>query len=73
MVDNDETATKILDVMNKEKAGRVTFMPLNRLKSRNFNYPKANDAIPMISKLKFDRGYIMAFEEVSYLYRRHEA
>ena len=40
-------------------------MPLNRLKSHNVNYPKANDALPMVSKLKFDRAYIMAFEQVS--------
>lgn len=65
MVDNDETASKLLDVMTKEKLGRVTFMPLNRLKSVNANYPKANDALPMISKLKFDRAYVMAFEQVS--------
>ena len=50
--------------MNREKAGRVTFMPLNRLKSHKVNYPKADDALPMISKLKFDRKYIMAFEQV---------
>ncbi|EIW66746.1 hypothetical protein TREMEDRAFT_70024 [Tremella mesenterica DSM 1558] len=64
VVDNDDTASKILDVMNKEKSGRVTFMPLNRLKSVAVNYPKANDALPMIQKLKFDRAYIMAFEQV---------
>ena len=65
MVDNDNTATRLVEAMVKEKAGRVTFMPLNRLKSHTFNYPKANDALPMISKLKFDRAYVMAFEEVS--------
>ena len=65
VVDNDETASKLLDVMNKEKLGRVTFMPLNRLKSVNVQYPKANDALPMISKLKFDRAYVMAFEQVN--------
>ena len=55
----------LLEVMNREKAGRVTFMPLNRLKSHNVTYPKANDALPMISKLKFDRAYVMAFEQVN--------
>jgi structural maintenance of chromosome 3 (chondroitin sulfate proteoglycan 6) len=55
--------------MNKEKGGRVTFMPLNRLKSAQINYPKANDAIPMINKLKFDRAYVMAFEQVRALSR----
>jgi structural maintenance of chromosome 3 (chondroitin sulfate proteoglycan 6) len=64
VVDNDETVSSILAVMSKEKSGRVTFMPLNRLKSQNVQYPKADDALPMISKLKFDRTYIMAFEQV---------
>lgn len=64
VVDNDATADKLIEVMNKEKRGRVTFMPLNRLKSVNVQYPKANDAIPMISKLQFDRAYNMAFEQV---------
>ena len=47
VVDNDETATKILDVMIKEKSGRITFMPLNRLKPSNVEYPNAKEAIPM--------------------------
>ena len=64
MVDNDDTVTKLLDVMNKEKSGRVTFIPLNRLKSVQVNYPKADDALPMISKLKYDRRFSMAFEQV---------
>lgn len=50
--------------MNKEKSGRVTFIPLNRLKSTHVNYPKADDALPMISKLKYDRRYAMAFEQI---------
>ncbi len=70
VVDNDETASKLLEVMVKEKLGRVTFMPLNRLRSVNVQYPKANDSIPMISKLKFDKSYVMAFEQVSSPYRQ---
>lgn len=68
-MDNDETASKLLDVMNREKSGRVTFMPLNRLRSHTVNYPKANDAIPMVQKLQFDREYVMAFEQVRILGR----
>lgn len=47
VVDTDATATRILDVMIKEKSGRVTFVPLNRLKAQNVDYPQANEAIPM--------------------------
>lgn len=64
MVDNDDTASKLIDAMNKDRLGRVTFMPLNRLRSVNVQYPKANDAVPLMSKLTYDRAYQMAFEQV---------
>ena len=64
VVDNDETATKVLEVLQKERAGRVTFMPLNRLRPKLDNIPKANDSIPMIEKLQFDPIYEKAFQQV---------
>jgi structural maintenance of chromosome 3 (chondroitin sulfate proteoglycan 6) len=47
VVDNDETASKILDVMNREKSGRITFMPLNRIRSKEVEYPNTKEAIAM--------------------------
>lgn len=48
VVDTDETASRILDVMVREKSGRVTFMPLNRLRPQNVRYPEqAEEAVPM--------------------------
>ncbi|KAJ5826391.1 Chromosome segregation protein SudA [Penicillium riverlandense] len=64
VVDTDETATKVLEVLQKEKAGRVTFMPLNRLHSKPLNMPRASDTIPMIDKLQFDPAYERAFQHV---------
>lgn len=64
VVDTDETATKILEIMLKEKSGRVTFIPLNRLKHQNVEYPNAKDAIPLIKRLVFDKKYTGAFEQV---------
>ncbi|KAF3404764.1 Chromosome segregation protein sudA [Talaromyces pinophilus] len=64
VVDTDETATKVLEILQKEKAGRVTFMPLNRLKPRPANVPKASDTIPMIEKLQYDPQYEKAFQQV---------
>jgi structural maintenance of chromosome 3 (chondroitin sulfate proteoglycan 6) len=64
VVDNDETATKVLEILNKEKSGRVTFMPLNRLKAKNANIPQSNDSIPMINKIKYDAQYERAFQQV---------
>lgn len=64
VVDTDETATKVLEILQNEKAGRVTFMPLNRLRSKPTNMPKASDTIPMIEKLQFDSRYEKAFMHV---------
>ena len=64
VVDNDETASKVLEILQKERAGRVTFMPLNRLKPKYGGVPKANDAVPMIEKIKFSPEYEKAFQQV---------
>ncbi|KAL4878042.1 RecF/RecN/SMC [Aspergillus karnatakaensis] len=64
VVDTDETATRVLEILQQEKAGRVTFMPLNRLRSKPLNMPKASDTIPMIEKLQYDRAYDKAFQHV---------
>ena len=66
VVDNDSTATRILEVMNQENSGRVTFMPLNRLRTQNGQIPSGQDAIPMVSKLKFLPAYRLAFEQVGF-------
>ncbi|KZP26255.1 RecF/RecN/SMC protein [Athelia psychrophila] len=64
VVDNDATASKVLDIMIKERTGRVTFMPLNRLHPKNPATPNAQDAIPLIDKLRFDPAYAKAFQQV---------
>ncbi|KAK0546817.1 Structural maintenance of chromosomes protein 3 [Tilletia horrida] len=64
VVDTDETASRLLQVMNQERSGRVTFMPLNRLKPKTANFPDASDAILMIKKVHFQQEYTAAFEQV---------
>ncbi|KAJ8521043.1 hypothetical protein ONZ45_g2219 [Pleurotus djamor] len=64
VVDNDDTASKVLDVMLKEKTGRVTFMPLNRLKPKNPPHPNSPDAIPLLEKMQFDPSHDKAFQQV---------
>lgn len=64
VVDTDETASKVLDIMMKEKNGRVTFMPLNRLKPRDTPMPNAQDAIPLLKKLQYDPIHEVAFRQV---------
>lgn len=50
--------------MLKEKTGRVTFMPLNRLKPKNPTPPNAQDAIPLIDKLQYDITHQKAIQQV---------
>lgn len=58
IVDSDKTAAHILSIMNKQKLpGEVTFMPLNRLQSKEQEYPSSPDALPMINKLRFDETF----------------
>lgn len=64
VMDNDDTATKVIEILQKERAGRITFIPLNRVKARTGNVPKANDAVPMMEKIKFDPKYEKAFQQI---------
>jgi structural maintenance of chromosome 3 (chondroitin sulfate proteoglycan 6) len=65
VVDTDETASTLLEYLNRDRAGRVTFMPLNRLKPRETTYPQSGDVVPMIKKLRFDERFVKAFMQVS--------
>ncbi|KAI0321625.1 hypothetical protein OF83DRAFT_1274537 [Amylostereum chailletii] len=53
VVDTDQTASKVLDVMIKERTGKVTFMPFNRFKPKNPASPNAQDAITLLEKLSY--------------------
>ena len=57
VVDTDETAQVLVKELQKQNAGRVTFMPLNRLTRKGDkepNYPtNEDDAISMLSRLSF--------------------
>jgi structural maintenance of chromosome 3 (chondroitin sulfate proteoglycan 6) len=65
VVDNEQIATTILQEMRRQKgSAHVTLMPLNRLRSKEVTYPKSQDCIPMISKIKFEAKYKKAFEQV---------
>ncbi|KAI5781210.1 RecF/RecN/SMC [Geopyxis carbonaria] len=64
VVDNEDTATLVLEQLQKERSGRLTFMPLNRLHPRPGHFPEATDAIPMIDKINFEEGYEKAFMQV---------
>ncbi|XP_021892678.1 LOW QUALITY PROTEIN: structural maintenance of chromosomes protein 3 [Carica papaya] len=64
VVENDEISTQIIRHLNSLKGGRVTFIPLNRVKAPPVNYPKSSDVIPLLKKLKFKPKYTPAFGQV---------
>ena len=64
VVDTDETASRLLKIMNAEKTGRVTFMPLNRLRPKAAPSVNEQDAIPILSKITYDPHYAKAFQQV---------
>ncbi|GMM36506.1 cohesin subunit [Saccharomycopsis crataegensis] len=64
VVDNDNTASTIMEELVREKSGRVTFMPLNRLSPKNQVYPARKDCVPLIQKMAFDETYQAAVNQV---------
>ncbi|AOA62269.1 Multiprotein cohesin complex subunit [Komagataella phaffii CBS 7435] len=64
VVDNEKTASIIMEELIREKAGRVTFMPLNRLTSKEIAYPNSNECIPLIKKIDFEDALLPAVKQV---------
>ena len=66
VVDNDTVATRIVDILNKGKLGRATFMPLNRMSPPEANYPDhGSEAVPLMKLLKFNALYAPAMKQAS--------
>ena len=55
VVEDDTTASEILDHLSRDKGGRVTCMPLNRVRAPQVQYPDDGNVVPMISLLKYDK------------------
>eukprot|EP00002_Diphylleia_rotans_P011245 TRINITY_DN2225_c0_g1_i2.p1 TRINITY_DN2225_c0_g1~~TRINITY_DN2225_c0_g1_i2.p1 ORF type:complete len:1043 (-),score=292.85 TRINITY_DN2225_c0_g1_i2:408-3536(-) len=64
VVDTDETASRLLELLNQERSGRVTFLPLNRLKVKAPELPSSSDAFPLIKRIKFDALFLPAFHQI---------
>jgi len=64
VVDNEDIANRIIDILQTQKGGRVTFMPLNRLTPKIPTLPSASDVVYMLSKLKYDERFTKAFQQV---------
>ncbi|OVA00520.1 RecF/RecN/SMC [Macleaya cordata] len=64
VVETDEISTRIIRYLNSEKGGRVTFIPLNRVKAPHVTYPHNSDVVPLLKKLKFSSHHNAAFQQV---------
>ncbi|SCU89109.1 LAFA_0E16204g1_1 [Lachancea sp. 'fantastica'] len=67
VVDTDETASILMQELHRTKAGRVTFMPLNRLTTSAVNsYPDASvvECTPLIGKIKYDKRFEPAVKHI---------
>jgi structural maintenance of chromosome 3 (chondroitin sulfate proteoglycan 6) len=64
VVDNDETASFLVNALQRQSGGRITFMPLSRLQPKNAKLPNAQDAIPLLNKIKYNPEYERAFRQV---------
>ncbi|KAG8058053.1 hypothetical protein GUJ93_ZPchr0002g26826 [Zizania palustris] len=64
VVDNDDISTRIIQVLTREKGGRVTFIPLNRVKVPDVSCPQSPDFVPLLKKLKYRADHRRAFEQV---------
>lgn len=64
VVDTDETATKLLQQLNKT-SGRATFIPLNRINPTRPEYPQNEDeVVPLMNYIKCDSRFTKAVEQV---------
>lgn len=64
VVETDEVSTRIIRHLTSEKGGRVTFIPLNRVRVPHIDYPHSPDVVPLLKKLRFHPQYSPAFKQV---------
>ncbi|KAK4321318.1 hypothetical protein Pmani_007859 [Petrolisthes manimaculis] len=65
IVNSEKVATAILREMNKQELpGQVTFLPLDKLKVKDINYPNSTDMVPMIDKLQYSGQFNKAIKSV---------
>ncbi|CAL8464327.1 g3862 [Coccomyxa elongata] len=65
VVDSDNIAAQLTTMLRNEKAGRVTFIPLNQVRAQDVKYPDAgNDALPLVRKLTFEAKFKDAVHQV---------
>jgi structural maintenance of chromosome 3 (chondroitin sulfate proteoglycan 6) len=65
IVDTDATAAELMKELERKKAGRITFLPLNRLHNPNITYPDSSDVRPLMEvALDYDQAVKEAIKHV---------
>jgi len=65
VVDSDKVASDILRLMNARRLpGRVTFLPLNKLKPKQHKYPESTEVLPLVKTLTYDEKFKPAVDTV---------
>ncbi|KAH9861479.1 hypothetical protein J1614_011226 [Plenodomus biglobosus] len=64
VVDNDTVSSQLIDRLIKDKGGRLTFIPLNRIHAPDMQIPTTGDMQPLLPKLKYDDRYAAAVKHV---------
>jgi structural maintenance of chromosome 3 (chondroitin sulfate proteoglycan 6) len=69
VVDTDQTAARLIQHLNERRAGRLTFVPLNRLQKTHVQYPRqyGQDVVPLVDLIKYDRHLTDAIMQVRVL------
>ena len=64
VIDTDDAAAKLINLLQKNDGGRVTFMPLNVLKPAVKELPFDDDAFPLMEVLSFNEQFRPAFTHI---------
>ena len=65
IVDTDATAARLMKRLETERLGRVTFLPLNRLRIEHADYPESADVKPLLSQcIKYEANVARAMQHV---------
>ena len=66
IVDNERIAAELMHELEQRRAGRLTFLPLNRLQVERVQYPTSHDVKPMVEEaITFDPAFEVAMRHVS--------
>lgn len=64
VVNNDQTASILIEELKKERNCRATFIPLNRLKNEEFKFPAGSESVPLIKKIAYDEFLAPAVKQI---------